>query len=327
MEDEYTDENDPRCGGLFQPVQSLSQAMRMAAANFAINRDIVALVLNSFGDSNFCSAEREHCVQHIILGGVMRGECNSRGASLTPQQLAEESERNAALAKKQFEEFVEYRLQKIRNTETAWWKGMSEFSQKLEDMDMNLHCDLEQLLRDELRRANYETRRNPHMKPSDRASPKLDSGDAETFKNLVRRKTASEECEKEQQHKRKLRQIWSAHEERAYFFKQLQRPAEVLAADDKHFAYLFLYAFSHSRDVQRMVCAEYCNARPFAARQLHPARKCAFVSCLPAIFEHYFLRHIDRKHIVVLARFLHANSFVPLLTREELKIAAPESCS
>jgi len=309
-----------RCGGLYKPTITLSAALRTAVANFAIHRDIVALVLDSFCSGTLSKEERKICLRDIVIRGVLVGEESLKGKKQHISEILKETEASMKKAKKNYENIVELRRERFRK-ELAF-SGLGEFADSIADSDFDLSSGSGDSLNKIKCGKKYETLCNPHTQPKDRASPRIDPIKIQDHKKMMMTLEQKEAEKRELKIKLDALRTYSAYRERLHFFKHIssKNSEEVISSNINLFADLFLYSFSHSRETQRMVCSEYCSQRPFGLRRLHPSRHYTFMSCMPAIYEHYFMKKIERSQIVILARHLHCYGFVPLLTSHQIKL-------
>lgn len=346
----FASDNDDKdtlnCGGLAEcAVQSMSVALRSAAARYEMERDIVALALRSYGGAYLTPKEIDHCVNMLCNALVIEAseEAGERVRLSTQLQQA-----RAHLAR------VQNDLQTLRNKRRERLMqdyACTEFSDIVDNMvdlyDAN-GDELEQLER-AVHKNNSLARNSTSLNKADDEhhsplhhgvipeSPNSAERNAMCLNERAQRRREAEF--NEAVYLRRNEQVQRALKERIFFFESLLvianqpvhkealkctsmaalRAFEIDRAEA--FAPLFLYAFAHSRTVRIQCCADFCDARPSHTRRLHPSRHNAFVSSMPALYEHYYAGHVRRSELVLLARHLHTFGFVPLLTSADVRLA------
>lgn len=297
------------CGGFYKPVMPIDVALRSAASSLAIKRDIVALVLSSYGSDRLTVDEIKKCLDKIVREPLIEEASRACGCLTTLNEQRKDAVLRLQFAEHELEQFRKNCDQRLRaEFACTQFDGLAPY---LEDMDMN--ASVSTLSTEPLN----ESQHNPHASPQDRALPNTSPPPPIINENEYRKTNV---FKLEQERKQKLKKVIAAYKERVYFFDTLLKPTNEIASE-KIFAPLFLYAFSHSRNVQRIVCAEFCNARPPGVRQLHPSRHYTFIACLPTLYEHYYMGNITRDAMIILARHLHAYGFVPLLKQSDVDMA------
>ena len=299
------------CGGFYEPIMSLDMALRSAKASVAIHRDIVALALNSYGNDQLTPVEMAHCLDDMMRALLVEEASRSHGRYFSLEEQRNEAAARLEEAQRALAEFVAKRKERL--TKELVFSDLAGFEDLIERTDI----DMDATLCDTVHTPINESQHNPHTPPNERAAPATPVFDASAYDKMVKKSKARDIFKHDQDHKARLKKNVATYAERVLFFDTLMRPNEQLTKLDV-FAPLFLYAFAFTRAVQRVACAEYCNSRPSNTRQLHPSRHYTFVACLPMLFEHYFLGNVTRDGLVLLARHLHAYSFVPLLSQDDI---------
>lgn len=308
-------------GGLYAPETNYEVAVRSAIVDLRMRRDIVALAIGSYGGDTLDETCRRECAQMIATAVT---DESSRKASrvVTLSDLRAESMHHAESALAKLEELKRMRAERV-DLELVF-SGLEDSAELLHDVDMN--GSLEDTLLELERGPENHLQREPHTPLRDRASPTIahQAAKERNYEKMIRARDHAKAFEHEQKHLQDLQRVHTSHDERVRFFENLARalsdsPKHRL--DDDNFALVFMYGFAYFREVQRSVCAEYCNTRPRGTRQLHPSRHFSFVACLPALFEHYFRGRVSRLNLVPLARHLHSFGFVPLLGDDDVLAA------
>ena len=327
------------CGGFAPQCMSLGVALRSEAAALDFSRDVVALALRSYGGAPLALRDIDSCVRMIYDTLVDEASREAQRRVGISEQLRD-ARRGLADADAQYADFfgkLKRRLEAQLGSTT--WHDMCD---SFVGMDMDASFDSTRPTPEEETRNDAVSR--PHTPvhelacptpPGEPTSPQRAHKFADTSTEDVERARAAEEAER--RHLAQLALVCKAHRERVRFFTELQHFAnnpttEAAAADDDErrayhtrcadaFAQIFLYAFTHSRNVRIVCCAPFCNLRPSHLRPLHRSRQYAFIGVLPALYHHYYSGNASRFELVLLARHMHTFGFVPLLKSHDIAAA------